>query len=127
MLKVLAAIQFRSRGEWRNLPYFAISPAFHNRKVQRDNVRIESEKSGKCHSIIVHSYRLHTFNHCFACGYGFNPTKKGKKTMERDLNSVRHVFVGFVEGRESRIRNAEFATLSMSPVGAYSIILYFLY
>ena len=72
-------------------------------------VRIESEKSGKCHSIIVHSYRLHTFNHCFPCGYGFNPTKKGKKTVERDLNSVRHVFVGFVEGRnpESGIRNRE--------------------
>ena len=46
--------------------------------------------------------------------------------MERDLNSVRHVFVGFVEGRESGIRNAEFATLSMSPVGAYCIVLYFL-
>ena len=90
-------------------------------------VRIESEKSGKCHSIIVHSYGLHTFNHCFPCGYGFNPTKKGKKTVERDLNSVRHVFVGSVEGRESGIRNAEFATLSMSPVGAYSIVLYFLY
>ena len=68
-------------------------------------VRIESEKSGKCHSIIVHSYGLLTFNHCFPCGYGFNPTKKGKKTVERDLNSVRHVFVGFVEGRE--IRNPE--------------------
>ena len=90
-------------------------------------VRIESEKSGKCHSIIVHSYGLHTFNHCFPCGYGFNPTKKGKKTVERDLNSVRHVFVGFVEGRESGIWNAEFATLSISLVGAYSIVLYFLY
>ena len=53
--------------------------------------------------------------------------KKGKKTVERDLNSVRHVFVGFVEGRESGIRNAEFATISMSLVGAYSIVLYFLY
>ena len=70
-------------------------------------VRIESEKSGKCHLIIVHSYGLHTFNHCFPCGYGFNPTKKGKKTVERDLNSVRHVFVGFVEGEESGIRNSE--------------------
>ena len=72
-------------------------------------VRIESEKSGKCHSIIVHSYRLHTFNHCFPCGYDFNPTKKGKKTVERDLNSVRHVFVGFVEGRnpESGMWNSQ--------------------
>ena len=36
MLNVLAAIQFRSRGEWRNLPYFAISQAFRNREVQKD-------------------------------------------------------------------------------------------
>ena len=42
--------------------------------------------------------------------------------MERYLNSVRHVFVGFVEGKESGIRNVEFATLSMSPVGAYCIV-----
>ena len=48
--------------------------------------------------------------------------------VEREL-TVRHVFVGFVEGRnlESGIRNAEFATLSTSPVGAYCIVLYFLY
>ena len=45
--------------------------------------------------------------------------------MEREL-TVRHVFVGFVKGRESGIRNAEFAILSMSPVGGnilYSFIL----
>ena len=36
MLKVLAAIQFRSRGEWRNLPYLAISPAFLQSEVQKD-------------------------------------------------------------------------------------------
>ena len=35
-VNVLAAIQFRSRGEWRNLPYFAISQAFRHREVQRD-------------------------------------------------------------------------------------------
>ena len=46
--------------------------------------------------------------------------------VEREL-TVRRVFVGFVEGKESGIRNAEFATLSMSPVGAYCIVLYFLY
>ena len=84
MLKVLAAIQFRSRGKWRNLPYFAISQAY----------------------------------------------KKGYKTVEREL-TVSHVFVGFVEGTNLdsgiRIRNAEFATLSTSPVGAYCIVLHFLY
>ena len=42
--------------------------------------------------------------------------------MEREL-TVRHVFVGFVEGKESGIRNAEFATVSMSPVRAYCIAL----
>ena len=36
MLKVLAAIQVRSRGEWRNLLYFATSPAFRHREVQKD-------------------------------------------------------------------------------------------
>ena len=45
--------------------------------------------------------------------------------VEREL-TVRHVFVEFVEGRnlESGVRNAEFATLSMSPVGGYCILLY---
>ena len=56
--------------------------------------------------------------------------------MDREV-TVRHVFLGFVECKEfgmqgirnaeSGIRNAEFATLSMSPVGAYCIVLYFLY
>ena len=36
VLKVLAVIQFRSRGEWRNLPYFAISQVFRHREVQKD-------------------------------------------------------------------------------------------
>ena len=36
VLKVLAAIQFRSRGEWRKLPHLAISPAFLHREVQKD-------------------------------------------------------------------------------------------
>ena len=89
-------------------------------------VRIESEKSGKCHSIIVHSYGLHTFNHCFPCGYGFNPTKKGKKTVERDLNSVRHVFVGFVEGRESGIRNPECGIRNSFNVTCWSILYSFI-
>ena len=106
MLKVLAAIQVRSRGEWRNLPYFAISPVFRLVKSRRI-VRIESEKSGKCHSKLVHYLRLHTFNHCFPCGYGFNQTKKGEKAVNVSLFTVRHVFVEFVEGMESGIRNPE--------------------
>ena len=43
------------------------------------------------------------------------------------LFTVRYVFGGFVEGKESGIRNAEFATISMAPVGGYCIVLYFLY
>ena len=74
-------------------------------------VRIESEKSGKCHSKLVHSYRLYTFNHCFPCGYGFNQTKKGEKAVNVSVFTVRHVFVEFVKGMESGIRNPEFATL----------------
>ena len=65
-------------------------------------------------------------------------TRRTAKKKERAVNvtlfTLRHVFVGFVEGEESGIRNpecgmqnAEFATLSMSPVGAHCIVLYFLY
>ena len=108
MLKALAAIQFRSRGEWRNLSYFAISQAFRHREVQKD-CQIESEKSGICHSKIVHSLRLHTFNHCFPCGCGFNQTKKREKAVNVSLFTVGHVFVGFVErvGSESGMRNSQ--------------------
>ena len=70
-------------------------------------VRIESEKSGKCHWKLVHSLRLHTFNQCFPCGYGFNQTKKGEKAVNVSLFTVRHVFVEFVDGMESGIRNPE--------------------
>ena len=59
--------------------------------------RIESEKSGKCHSKVFHSLRLHTFNHCFPSGYGFNETKKGEKAVNVSLCTVHHVFVEFVE------------------------------
>ena len=51
------------------------------------------------------------------------PNEKGREGGEL---AVRHVFVGVVKGRESGIRNAEFAILSMSPVGGsilYSFIL----
>ena len=47
----------------------------------------------------------------FPCGYGFNQTKKGEKAVNVSLFTVHHVFVEFVEGMESGIRNAEFATL----------------
>ena len=106
MLKVLAAIQFRSRGEWRNLPYFAISPAFRHREVQKDRQN-RKRQIGICHSKIVRSYRPHTFNHCFPCGYGFNQRKKREKAVNVSLFTIRHVFVGFVEGEKSGIRNAE--------------------
>ena len=70
--------------------------------------------------------------------------KKREKAVNVSLLfTVRHVFVGFVEGGnlesgirnpesgirnpESGMRNEEFANLSMSPVGAYCIVLYFLY
>ena len=37
--------------------------------------------------------------------------KKGEKAVNVSLFTVRHVFVEFVEGIESGIRNPEFATL----------------
>ena len=52
------------------LGHFAsVSPSRMSRRI----ARIESEKSGRCSSMIVHSLRLHTFNHFFPCGYGLNP------------------------------------------------------
>ena len=77
-------------------------------------VRIESQKSGKCHSKLVHSKRLYTFNHCFPCGYGFNQTKKGEKAVNVSF-TVRHVFVEFVEGMDSGIPNPECGIRSPFP------------
>ena len=39
---------------------------------------------------------MHTFNHCFPCGCGFNPKKKREKAVNVSLFTVGHVFVGFV-------------------------------
>ena len=62
------------------LGHFAsVSPSRMSRRI----ARIESEKSGRCRSTIVHSIRLHTFNHFFPCGYGLNPTKKGDMAVIR--------------------------------------------
>ena len=60
---------------------------------------------------------MHTFNHCFSCGYGFNQKKKGEKAVNVSLFSVRHVFAGFVEGKKSGMRNAEYATLFLLLFG----------
>ena len=115
MLNVLAAIQVRSRGECsetcHTLPFRRYFAIVKSRRV----VRIESEKSGKCHSKLVHSLRLHTFNHCFPCGYGFNQTKKGEKAMKVSLFTVHHVFVEFVEGIECGIRNPESGMRNSQP------------
>ena len=81
------------------LPFRQLFAIVKSRRI----VRIESEKSGICHSKIVHSYRPHTSKHCFPCGYGFNQTKKREKAMNVSLFAVRHVFVGFVEGQKSGI------------------------
>ena len=71
-------------------------------------IRIERENSGKCHSKIVHFLRLHTFNYCFPCGYGFNPTKKGRRRWNvKLLCPPCFCIVVFVERMESGIRNPE--------------------
>ena len=52
--------------------------------------------------------RLRTLNHCFPCGYGSNPTKKGEKAVNVSfVIDVRHVFVVFgnVRNPECGIRN----------------------
>ena len=57
----------------------------------RKIVRIESEKSGKCHSKIVHSQRLHALIIFFQVAMVLNQRRRG----------------GFVERKESGIRNPE--------------------
>ena len=47
----------------------------------------------------------------FSMWLWFSPNEEGREGDERKLIYVRHVFVGFVEGEDSGIRNAEFATL----------------
>ena len=105
MLNVLAAIHFQSRGEWQNLPYLAISPTFLHRKVQKD---CQNRKREIEYMQLKNCPFLKTLNHCFPCGYGSNRTKKGEKAVNVSfVITVRHVFVVFVERRESGIRNAE--------------------
>ena len=109
MLKVLAAIQFRSRGEWRNLPFFAISRAFRHREVQKD---CQNRKREIGYMPLENCPILKTaYFQSFPCGCGFNQTKKREKAVNVSLFTVGHVFVGFVERVGSGIGNAEFATL----------------
>ena len=56
----MAAIQFRSRGKWRNLPYFAISQAFRHREVQKDGQNRKREKREKAVNV-----SLFTVGHVF--------------------------------------------------------------
>ena len=49
------------------------------------------------------------FKHFFLYGYGFYQIKNGKKAVNVNLFNVYHVCEGFAEGKESGIRNAEFA------------------
>ena len=85
--------------------FASVSPSRMSRRI----ARIESKKSGICHSKIVLSYSPRTFNHCLPCGYGFNPVNKGEGGETQTLFTIRHVFGGFVERMESGIRNGEFA------------------
>ena len=45
----------------------------------------------------------------------FEPNEEGREGGERKLIYVRHVFVGFVEGEESGIRNSEFGMRNSQP------------
>ena len=49
------------------------------------------------------------FQSFFSFGYGFYQIKNGDKAVNVNLFTVHHVCEGFVEGKESGIRNAEFA------------------
>ena len=47
------------------------------------------------------------FQPLFSMWLWFYPNEEGREGSERKLIYVRHVFVGFVEGEESGIRNSE--------------------
>ena len=111
VLKVLAAIQFRSRAEWRNLPYFpAISQAFRHREVQKD---CQNRKREIGYMPLENCPLLKTayFQSLFSMWLWFKPNEEEREGGERELIYVGHVFVRFVERVGSGIRNAEFATL----------------
>ena len=78
MLNVLAAIQFRSRVSGETcLTVFAILPAFRHREVQKD-CQNRKREIGYMPLENCPFLKLHTFNHCFPCGYGFKPMKKSR-------------------------------------------------
>ena len=72
------------------MPFFAISPAFRHREVQKDCQNRTRE-------------------------IGYMPLEKGEKAVNVSLFSVRYVFVGFVEGEESGNRNPECGIRNPSP------------
>ena len=77
------------------MPYLAISPTFCHREVQKD---CQNRKREIGYMPLENCPFLKTayLNHCFPCGYGSNPTKKGEKAVNVSfVITVRHVFVVF--------------------------------
>ena len=84
MLKVLAVIQFWSRGEWRNLPYLAISPAFSHSEVQKD---CQNRKREIGYMPLVNCPFLKPvyFKPLFSMWLWFSPNEEGGEGGEREL------------------------------------------
>ena len=91
VLKVLAAIQFRSRGEWRNLPYFAISQAFRHREVQKD---CQNRKREIGYMPLENCPFLKTayFQSLFSMWLWFEPNEEEREGGERELIYCRPCF-----------------------------------
>ena len=108
-------MQFRSTGMWRNLPYFAISPAFRHSEVQKD---CQNRKREIGYMPLENCPFLKTayFQSLFLCGHSFNQTKKGEKAVNVSLLTVRHVFVGFREWQESGSWKLEYGMRNSQPL-----------
>ena len=89
--KVLAAIQFRSRAEWRNLPYFAISQAFRHCEVQKD---CQNRKREIGYMPLENCPFLKTayFHSLFSMWLWFQPNEEERECGERELIYCRPCF-----------------------------------
>ena len=116
MLNVLAAIQFRSRGEWRNLPYFAISQAFRHREVQKD-CQNRKREIGYMSLENCPFLKIAYFQSLFSMWVWFQPKEEGRQGGERKLIYCPPCFwrdLWNVRNPESGMRNSQ--SFKYSPV-----------
>ena len=98
------------------LALLSISTAFRHRKVQKD-CQNRKREIGKMPLDNCPFLKTGDFQSLFSMWLRFYPNEEGRKGGERKLIYARHVFVGFVEGKnlESGIRNSEYRIRNPFP------------